>query len=277
MQSPQTDIGLSLDPYWPKWDGPWWHALLLYELGLASRIPRSFLQTYAELVDKHYLHFFPFRLDEIPAHLDPVANVACHCFLGTYVQVASAAAIDVHEISPWIREWFFRYQTDDGGLNCDESVYSKARSTGSVTSTIAVLEAVLLESPGASDFIDRAMRYLLDRRLFRRLSTGETIDQAWLRPAFPCFYQYDVMRGLALVATYSLTMNRPIEMVQISEALEIVDACLQESGFIQGGSHCLGARTRVPQGPGLALLTNQLAKRPPLPRGLIILPPGDKH
>ena len=27
------------DTYWPKWDSPWWHMLLLYELGEARRIP----------------------------------------------------------------------------------------------------------------------------------------------------------------------------------------------------------------------------------------------
>src|SRR5262249_47237149 len=26
-------------PYWPKWSSPWWHMLLLHELGEARRIP----------------------------------------------------------------------------------------------------------------------------------------------------------------------------------------------------------------------------------------------
>jgi len=37
---------------------------------------------------------------------------------------------------------------------------------------------------------------MLDRRVFRRLSTGEVIDPAWTQFSFPTRYQYDVLRGL---------------------------------------------------------------------------------
>lgn len=30
---------IEADTYWPKWDSPWWHMLLLWELGEAQRIP----------------------------------------------------------------------------------------------------------------------------------------------------------------------------------------------------------------------------------------------
>jgi hypothetical protein len=36
----------------------------------------------------------------------------------------------------------------------------------------------------------------LERRLFRRKSTGEVIDPGWLRFSFPTWYFYDVLRGL---------------------------------------------------------------------------------
>jgi hypothetical protein len=29
------------DVYWPKWHAPWWHMLLLFELGEARRIPEA--------------------------------------------------------------------------------------------------------------------------------------------------------------------------------------------------------------------------------------------
>ena len=38
--------------------------------------------------------------------------------------------------------------------------------------------------------------YLLARRLFRRLSTGAVVDQAFLEFAFPYYWRYDVLRGL---------------------------------------------------------------------------------
>jgi hypothetical protein len=49
----------------------------------------------------------------------------------------------------------------------------------------------------------RGQEYLLERRLFRRLSTGEVIerdrkggDVSWTRFAFPTWWHYDVLRGL---------------------------------------------------------------------------------
>jgi hypothetical protein len=38
--------------------------------------------------------------------------------------------------------------------------------------------------------------YLLERRMFRSLRTGEVIDRQWLRFSFPTFWHYDVLRGL---------------------------------------------------------------------------------
>lgn len=31
---------LARDGYWPKWDSPWWHMLLLHERGQSHLIPR---------------------------------------------------------------------------------------------------------------------------------------------------------------------------------------------------------------------------------------------
>src|SRR5262245_30189427 len=42
----------------------------------------------------------------------------------------------------------------------------------------------------------RGQEYLLERRLFRRLSTGAIVDEAWTRFAFPTWWHYDVLRGL---------------------------------------------------------------------------------
>jgi hypothetical protein len=48
----------------------------------------------------------------------------------------------------------------------------------------------------------RGQEYLLERRLFHRMSTGEAIERdrkggaAWTRFAFPTWWHYDVLRGL---------------------------------------------------------------------------------
>ena len=42
----------------------------------------------------------------------------------------------------------------------------------------------------------RGQEYLLERRLFRRLSTGEVVDPDWLLFSFPTWWHYDVLRAL---------------------------------------------------------------------------------
>ena len=90
-------------------------------------------------------------------------------------------------------------QLADGGWNC-EAERGSVRS--SFHTTICVLEGLLgYESAfGASTAIIDARRrgeeYLLERRLMRRLSTGEIIEPAWSLFAFPPLWHYDVLRGL---------------------------------------------------------------------------------
>jgi hypothetical protein len=96
-------------------------------------------------------------------------------------------------------------QLSDGGWNC-EAADGSTRS--SFNSTICVLEALLDyegavgSSPAVTEARLRGQEYLLERRLFRRRSTGEAIERdrkggaAWARFAFPTWWHYDVLRGL---------------------------------------------------------------------------------
>jgi hypothetical protein len=94
-------------------------------------------------------------------------------------------------------------QLPDGGWNCE------AGSTrSSFNTTICVLEALLEyeQTAGGSEEAREArlhgQEYLLERRLFRRKSTGEVIERdrksgaVWTRFAFPTWWHYDILRGL---------------------------------------------------------------------------------
>jgi hypothetical protein len=88
---------------------------------------------------------------------------------------------------------------DDGGWNCE-------RANGSVRSsfatTINVLEGLLeFERATGGTAGSRAARksgehYLLERNLFRRLSTGEPADEEFLLFLHPSRWQYDILRAL---------------------------------------------------------------------------------
>ncbi len=90
-------------------------------------------------------------------------------------------------------------QLEDGGWNC-EAENGSVRS--SFHSTIRVLEGLLAHeraTGGSAESIAarrRAEQYLLERKLFRRKSTGEVVNPAWLQFSFPTRWHYDVLRGL---------------------------------------------------------------------------------
>jgi hypothetical protein len=90
-------------------------------------------------------------------------------------------------------------QLEDGGWNC-EAENGSVRS--SFATTIRVLEGLLAHeratggSPQSIAARRRGEEYLLERKLFRRKSTGEVVDPAWLQFSFPTRWHYDVLRGL---------------------------------------------------------------------------------
>ncbi|MCC3375491.1 hypothetical protein [Cohnella sp. REN36] len=117
-------------------------------------------------------------------------------------------------------------QLPDGGWNC-EAANGSTRS--SFNTTICVLEALLLYeragggSPAVIEARLRGQEYLLERRLFRRRSTGEVIerdrkgDAAWTRFAFPTWWHYDVLRGLDYLRSAGVTPDE-----RVTEAIELV-------------------------------------------------------
>ncbi len=119
-------------------------------------------------------------------------------------QVAMVGAYFGEDVAPLI-DRLLGEQLDDGGWNCDTE---RGSTRSSFHTTICVLEALLeyQQSVGRREDVAAARRrgteYLLERRLMRRRSTGELIVDRerngfdWRRFAFPCWWHYDVLRGL---------------------------------------------------------------------------------
>jgi len=119
-------------------------------------------------------------------------------------------------------------QLEDGGWNCEAE-------TGSVRSsfhtTIRVLEGLLAHerSTGGSAQSIAARRrgeeYLLERKLFRRKSTGAVVHPAWLQFSFPTRWRYDVLRGLE----YFRVAGNPPDP-RMDEAIELLRSKRQPDG-----------------------------------------------
>ena len=117
-------------------------------------------------------------------------------------------------------------QLSDGGWNCEAS---NGSTRSSFNTTICVLEALLEHeragggTPEVTEARLRGQEYLLERRLFRRRSTGEVIERdrkagaSWTRFAFPTWWHYDVLRGLEYLRAAGVTPDE-----RVAEAIELV-------------------------------------------------------
>lgn len=241
LSSPRSLESLSRDPYWPKWDSPWWHMTLWWELGEARRIPREAAYAMRESLRRHCLNFFPIKPGELPAGKDPHRNVICHCALGTIHQVLRACGADPDAAMPWARPWFVRYQLPDGGWNCDEKAYLKPKPKSSMVSTLPVLEAVLDSQPWTPEeerLLDKGAQYLIDHRLFRRSGGGAIIDEKWLKPRFPRFYDYDLLRGLSFLTRWAWVRRKNLPRKAIAEAMELMHKNFPNGKVVTSGQGC---------------------------------------
>jgi hypothetical protein len=119
-------------------------------------------------------------------------------------------------------------QLEDGGWNC-EAENGSVRS--SFATTLNVLEGLLAHERAAGGCVaSREARqggeeYLLERKLFRRKSTGEVVEPAWLQFSFPNRWHYDVLRALDYFRSAG-----DVPDPRMSEAIELVRSKQQADG-----------------------------------------------
>jgi hypothetical protein len=120
-----------------------------------------------------------------------------------------------------------REQLDDGGWNCDapKSVRSSFHTTICVLEGLLEYERAVSPAPGIAAARSRGEEYLLERRLFRRRSTGEVANPAFLEFAYPSRYHYDVLRALDYFRDAGVQPD-----ARIDEAVHVVESKQQADG-----------------------------------------------
>jgi len=130
-----------------------------------------------------------------------------------------AAGAYFGEASDRLLDRLLREQLEDGGWNC--SAPPSRRS--SFHSTICVLEGLLEyeKAKGATTAVRdarlRGQEYLLERGMFKSLSTGEVIDPAWMLFSFPTRWHYDVLWGLDYLRRAGVEPDQ-----RVAEAIDLV-------------------------------------------------------
>jgi hypothetical protein len=145
------------------------------------------------------------------------------CINGRTVALGAYFGVDVAAIV----QRLLGEQMADGGWNCEQE---NGSTRGSFHTTIDVLEGLLEYERAAGTAPDvtkarlRGQEYLLQRRMFRRRSTGQPIDTdrktngpaAWTRFSYPTFWHYDVLRGLDyLRAAEAAPDDRAAEAIEL--------------------------------------------------------------
>jgi hypothetical protein len=139
------------------------------------------------------------------------------CINGNIVSTGSYFGLDM----TLLVERLLGEQLADGGWNCEVENGATVSSFGT---TINVLEGLLEHerATGTSTRVGEARRrgeeYMLERRLFRRKSTGEVIDPTWLQFSYPTWWHYDVLRGLDYVRDAEIEPDE-----RVAEAIAVVE------------------------------------------------------
>jgi len=117
------------------------------------------------------------------------------CINGRTIETGAYFGVDVAPIV----ERILAERLEDGGWNCQAelgSVRSSFDTTINVLDGLLAFERATGGSPALSTARQRGEEYLLERRLFRRKSTGEVVNPEYLDFAFPYYWHYDVLRAL---------------------------------------------------------------------------------
>ena len=175
------------------------------------------------------------------------------CINGNVVATGSYFGVDM---SPLVQR-LLGEQLPDGGWNCEVENGATVSSFGT---TINVLEGLLEHERAIGGFAEvrearhRGEEYMLERRLFRRKSTGAVIDESWLQSSFPTWYHYDVLRGLDYLRDAGRTPDeRTAEAVGVVERNRGADGRWPLQNVHEGESHF-----EMEQGEGMPSRWNTL-------------------
>lgn len=117
----------------------------------------------------------------------------------------------------------------DGGWNCD---IDATGTTSSFEETLIPLRALSLYSkiknnPEVRKVCKETSEVFLKRKMYKRLRDGKTIRDRYTLLHYPCYYQYDILFGLKVMAETGFIKNH-----RCNDALDLLESKrLQDGGF----------------------------------------------
>lgn len=215
LQAPDGQWGG--DTYHPYWTSTTYTLLLLRHLGLD---PTSEEAQRAVGLIRDKVRFVWTETDSRPFFEGEIET----CINGMVLALGAYFG----EPSEELLELVLGEQLEDGGWNCwapDDTNRSSFNTTISVLEGLLEYERAADPDPVLTAARSRGEEYLLERRMFRSLSTGEVIKPNWALFSFPPRWHYDVLRGLDYLRSAGVEPDD-----RIAEAIELVEKNRDEDG-----------------------------------------------
>lgn len=186
---------MPVHPY-KKWYGAHWALYLLadldYPAGDKSLLP-LLEQDYAWLLSE----------DHRKKHLKVINGLTRRCASQDAVAIYAALKLGLadertDELVKRLVEW----QWPDGGWNCDKNPDAK---NSSFMESLLPLRALSLYAKVKNDssiatVAKHAADIFLKRNLYKRQSDGSIINEHFVRLHYPCYWHYDILAGLQVMA-----------------------------------------------------------------------------
>jgi hypothetical protein len=146
-----------------------------------------------------------------------------------------------------------RWQWSDGGWNCDKIPQA---CNSSFMETLIPLRAIALYAERTGDTrarrtAEEAANVFLKRRLFKRQRDGSVMDDDFTRLHYPCYWHYDVLFGLKVMAeTGFLDDRRCCDALDLLESKQLPDGSFPaEAKYYRVTEKGITGRSLVAWGP----------------------------
>jgi hypothetical protein len=209
-----------------KWTGAHWRIVSLVELEVPAGEPRAVAAAEYDLRElMRSLRYGVAVVDGLVRRCGSIeGNTLAACS-----RLGMTADPRVQQLAEGLLEW----QWPDGGWNCDRNASGK-RSSFHETHAAAWGLHEYHRATGDSAARDAAVRageLFLEHRVFRGLSTGEVINQRWLRPSYPPYWHYDILQALLVLSRLGLLPDE-----RASDALDELEGRRKPDGRWHAGA-----------------------------------------
>jgi hypothetical protein len=233
-------------PYRAKWYGAHWVLVALAELGYPTG-DESLLPLRDQIMSWLFSSDYERYMGRI--HGLPTLHASID---GNAVWSTLSLGLADDRIEPLVQR-LLDTQWPDGGWNCDRRASGRSSS---FTESLIPLRALALHTRLTGDershlAAERASEFFLAHRLFRRRHGGRVIAPAYLQLHYPCYWHYDILFGLEVLAEAG-----HLNDANCSEALELLRGkALPDGGlaaehrYYRSGPSTTGQRSLVDWGP----------------------------